>query len=75
MPLVKPREKEKQNDFISRCMSDPKSKEEFPNQSQRLAVCNSLFEGGKSMDEKYHHMDKEKDKRKKISRGEKRKIF
>ena len=65
MPLVKPREKEKQDDFISRCMSDPKSKEEFPNQSQRLAVCNSLFEGGKSMDEKYHKKPKDKDKDKK----------
>ena len=59
MPLVKPKEKETQDNFISRCMSDPKSKEEFPNQSQRLAVCNSLFEGGKSMDEKYHKKPKD----------------
>ena len=64
MPLVKPKEKETQDNFISRCMSDPKSKEEFPNQSQRLAVCNSLFEGGKSMDEKYHKKPKDKDKKK-----------
>ena len=67
MPLVKPKEKETQDNFISRCMSDPKSKEEFPNQSQRLAVCNSLFEGGKSMDEKYHKKPKDKDKKKPIS--------
>lgn len=65
MPLVKPKEKEKRSDFINRCMSDPKSKEEFPNNNQRLAVCNSIYQGDKSMDEKYHHMDKEKDKRKK----------
>ena len=64
MPLVKPKEKETQDNFISRCMSDPKSKEEFPNQSQRLAVCNSLFEGGKSMDEKYHKKPKDKEKEK-----------
>ena len=64
MPLVKPRAKEKQSDFISRCMSDSKSKEEYPNTKQRLAVCNSLFEGGKSMDEKYHKKPKDKDKEK-----------
>lgn len=37
MPLPKPREKETQDEFIGRCMSD--LKEEFPDQDQRLAVC------------------------------------
>ena len=43
MPLVKPRYKEKREDFIERCMGDKTSVEDFPSRGQRLAVCNSLF--------------------------------
>ena len=43
MPLLKPKEKEKREDFISRCMSDDKTTSEFPKTEQRLAVCNSQF--------------------------------
>jgi hypothetical protein len=31
---------EKRSDFMSRCMSDDKMNKEFPNSSQRYAVCN-----------------------------------
>jgi len=43
MPLPKPKTGEKQQDFISRCMSNPTMKKEFPEQKQRLAVCFSQW--------------------------------
>jgi hypothetical protein len=39
MPLPRPQKDETRNKFISRCMSDPKSKKEFTNSPQRLAMC------------------------------------
>ena len=39
MPLVKPNDNEKREDFISRCMSDDKTISEYPATDQRLAVC------------------------------------
>ena len=41
--LPKPRKNEKQDDFISRCMSNSEAKREFPEQAQRLAVCHSQW--------------------------------
>lgn len=41
MPL--PRKKEKESDYISRCMGHDKMMMEFPKQKQRLAVCYSYF--------------------------------
>jgi HK97 family phage prohead protease len=58
MPLVKPNNKEKREDFMSRCMSDDKSKSEYPKVTQRLAVCSKQFENGKK--EKYTMSDIEK---------------
>lgn len=43
MPLPIPRDGEKQNDFISRCMSNDAMKKEFPDQKQRTAVCFQQF--------------------------------
>ena len=43
MPLVKPRDKEERIKFMSRCMSDDKSKEEYPDVAKRLAVCSSIY--------------------------------
>ena len=43
MPIPQPRDNESQNDFISRCMSDEKMKEEYPDEQQRYAVCASQF--------------------------------
>lgn len=50
MPLPTPRKGEKQDEFISRCMSDETAKREFPNNKQRQAVCFSQWRrkhGGK----------------------------
>ena len=43
MPLVKPRDKEKREDYLERCMGDETSMEDFPSRNQRFAVCNSLW--------------------------------
>ena len=39
-----PTDNESKNDFVSRCMGDDKMNNEFPDQKQRAAVCNSYFE-------------------------------
>lgn len=44
MPLAKPTKKESKKEFIARCMSDEKTKKEFPNNKQRLAVCNTQWD-------------------------------
>ncbi len=41
MPLPKKGKKESKDEFISRCMSDSKTKSEFPDSDQRMAVCNN----------------------------------
>lgn len=43
MPLPKPSKKEKQSEFVSKCMGDPMMNKDFPNQKQRAAVCYSQF--------------------------------
>lgn len=43
MPLPKPRKNEKQDDFISRCMSNEEAKKDFPDQDQRVAVCHTQW--------------------------------
>ena len=68
MPLVKPKKRERRNDFLERCMGDQTSMDDFPNRSQRYAVCNSLYDDRNKEDnemqleeEKYHKKPK-KDK-------------
>lgn len=51
MPLPKPSLDEDRDEFISRCMGDDKVIQEFPESDQRVAVCNSQFEGGKMTEE------------------------
>lgn len=51
MPLPKPSLGEDRDEFISRCMGDDKVIQEFPDSDQRVAVCNSQFEGGKMTEE------------------------
>jgi uncharacterized protein len=58
MPLVKPKDKETREDFMSRCMSDDKTISEFPTTEQRLAVCNSQYKN--KTKEKYSMNDIEK---------------
>lgn len=58
MPLVKPKDKEKREDFMSRCMRDQVSTSEYPNPDQRLAVCSSQFKNNNK--EEYSMSDIEK---------------
>jgi HK97 family phage prohead protease len=70
MPLVKPRDKEKRKDFLERCMGDQTSVDDFPDRSQRFAVCNGLYndrdkkEDNKMLleEEKAYHKKPKKDK-------------
>ena len=43
MPLPKPHKNENKDDFISRCMGDNVMNEEYPDNSQRAAVCYSQW--------------------------------
>lgn len=59
MPLVKPKDKEKRDDFIERCMGDETSVQDFPKRGQRFAVCNSLY-NARNKKEEYSMTDVEK---------------
>jgi uncharacterized protein len=59
MPLIKPKDKETREDFISRCMADDKTTSEFPATDQRLAVCNTQYKNNKKK-ENYSMNDIEK---------------
>ena len=39
MPIPKPRENEKKDDFVKRCMSDATMKKEYADLDQRLSIC------------------------------------
>lgn len=43
MPKPIPREAETRNDFVSRCMGNSTMREEFTDNDQRFAVCNSIW--------------------------------
>lgn len=45
MPLPEPNKNkpESKNDFLSRCMENPTSNKDFPDNKQRYAVCNSIW--------------------------------
>ena len=44
MPLPIKQKDEKRGKFISRCMSDPVARKEFPDGKQRAAVCYSQYD-------------------------------
>ena len=44
MPLPKPRKNEREDDFISRCVSDPQVIADFDTIEQRFAVCVDLWD-------------------------------
>ena len=48
MPLPSPKDGEKKNEFMSRCMSDLTAKDEFKDVKQRVAVCASQFDKAES---------------------------
>jgi len=43
MPLPKPSKKEKEKEFVSRCMADDMVQKDYKDQKQRAAVCYSQF--------------------------------
>jgi hypothetical protein len=43
MPLPSPSTKEKEQEFVSRCMSDSMMLDDYKDQKQRAAVCYSQF--------------------------------
>jgi len=43
MPLPKPSKKEKEQEFVSRCMADDMMNKVYKDQKQRAAVCYSQF--------------------------------
>lgn len=47
MPLPRPNKNEKEDDFISRCMSSETIKKDFETQDQRLAVCYNQWKRSK----------------------------
>ena len=48
MPIPSPKGKEKQSDFVSRCMGDGTMNKEFPEQKQRAAVCYNKWKSAKA---------------------------
>jgi len=61
MPLPTPNKGEDKNKFISRCMSNPQAKRDFPNQNQRVAVCNTQWRRKrKSIAERLKELKKKK---------------
>ena len=44
MPIPKPKKTENKNEFIDRCMSDNVMIEEYPENEQRIAICNAAWE-------------------------------
>lgn len=48
MPIPKPNKNEKKSKFMSRCMGDETMKDEYPDQDQRYAVCQSKWDEKKS---------------------------
>lgn len=46
MPLPEPNTDEDRGEFIERCLQDDTAKDEFPEQPQRFAVCQSKWEAG-----------------------------
>lgn len=43
MPIPKPRKDEERDDFVSRCAGDSEMNSEYPDQKQRLAICNTQW--------------------------------
>lgn len=62
MPLIKPKENEEKDEFLKRCMSDDTMNEEYPDEKQRYAICNQIWNDKDKASEK----PKEKSKKKKV---------
>ena len=47
MPLPKPNKNEVKEKFLTRCMGNTAMNKEFPDKTQRFAVCNTLWKKAK----------------------------
>lgn len=56
MPIPAPNTGESHDQFMSRCMANPTMNEEFPDASQRAAVCERQWNDSKAMP-KFKTMD------------------
>ena len=58
MPIPTPNKDENNKDFIDRCMSDDIMVEDFEDEKQRLAVCNTQLEENRKniWDKKYNNI-------------------
>lgn len=50
MPLPKPQKQETETEFLERCMADELMRDEYPENDQRFAVCNSIWRDKKMAD-------------------------
>lgn len=48
MPILKPNSNETRDEFIGRCMGDSKMNDEFPDNDQRAAICNTSWKEEKT---------------------------
>jgi len=60
MPIPKPKKDEKENDFISRCVSDSVMLSEYPDNSQRTAVCSTSW-GNRTKTNRQHFILNQKE--------------
>jgi hypothetical protein len=49
MPIPYPRPSEDDDQFISRCMSDDRMVTEYPDESQRYAICQTQIENNQAI--------------------------
>lgn len=77
MPLPESKKGESKKDFLSRCMGNPTSNKDFPDNKQRYAVCNNIWDNKKKSsgssvkigDEEYIFAEKKTIKEKTGGRG------
>lgn len=49
MPMPKPKNSESKDEFLNRCMADSVMTDEYGDESQRYAVCNTLWDEKKDL--------------------------
>jgi len=59
MPIPKPKAKEKEQDFVSRCMGNSVMVKDYPDQSQRAAICYSEYSKRKKKGDLFYNKEPE----------------
>lgn len=57
MPIPKKKPGESSDDFMSRCMSNPKMRQEYPDQKQRAAVCSQQSKSILEIASEFYYID------------------